>query len=98
MTQATDLPCSSFRPFSTRPHAPALVPALIPLITTTRGRHGFVVAVTTVESVGTGIVRDDTGYVTFPVRYQCVVFRPFKGEILEGVVTTVNKLLKRRVS
>ncbi|CAI5942497.1 unnamed protein product [Closterium sp. NIES-64] len=56
------------------------------------GRHGFVVAVTTVESVGTGIVRDDTGYVTFPVRYQCVVFRPFKGEILEGVVTTVNKM------
>ncbi|GKV44982.1 hypothetical protein SLEP1_g52118 [Rubroshorea leprosula] len=31
------------------------------------------------------------GFVTFPVKYQCVVFRPFKGEILEAVVTMVNK-------
>ncbi|KAK9279585.1 hypothetical protein L1049_013264 [Liquidambar formosana] len=42
------------------------------------GRHGFVVAM--------------TGFVTFPVKYQCVVFRPFKGEILEAVVTMVNKM------
>lgn len=57
------------------------------------GRHGFVVAVTAVETIGQGLIRDGTGYVTFPMKYQCVVFRPFKGEILESVVTMVNKVI-----
>ncbi|KAL0887190.1 hypothetical protein Bca101_011173 [Brassica carinata] len=61
---------------------------------TCSGRHGFVVAVTGIESVGKGLVPDGTAsaFVTFPVKYQCVVFRPFKGEILEAVVTLVNKM------
>ncbi|KAK1382931.1 hypothetical protein POM88_020666 [Heracleum sosnowskyi] len=46
-----------------------------------------------VENVGNGMIRDGTRFVTFPVKYQCVVFRPFKGEILEAVVTMVNKIL-----
>ncbi|KAK1388208.1 hypothetical protein POM88_016386 [Heracleum sosnowskyi] len=41
-----------------------------------------------------GMIRDVTGFVTFPVTYQCVVFRPFKGEILEVVVTRWDFLLK----
>lgn len=44
------------------------------------------------EDIGKGLIREGTGYVTFPVKYQCVVFRPFKGEILEAVVTMVNKV------
>ncbi|KAF2291717.1 hypothetical protein GH714_035329 [Hevea brasiliensis] len=56
------------------------------------GRHGFVVAITGIENIGKGLIRDGTGFVTFPVKYQCVVFRPFKGEILEAVVTMVNKM------
>ncbi|XP_026392284.1 DNA-directed RNA polymerase II subunit RPB7 isoform X2 [Papaver somniferum] len=60
---------------------------------TCSGRHGFVVAITGVDNVGKGLIRDGTGFVTFPVKYQCVVFRPFKGEILEAVVTMVNKLI-----
>ncbi|KAK6151683.1 hypothetical protein DH2020_014318 [Rehmannia glutinosa] len=60
---------------------------------TCSGRHGFIVAITGIESVGKGLIRDGTGFVTFPVKYQCVVFRPFKGEILEAVVTMVNKLI-----
>ncbi|GAV78312.1 S1 domain-containing protein/SHS2_Rpb7-N domain-containing protein [Cephalotus follicularis] len=59
---------------------------------TCSGRHGFVVAITGIESIGKGLIRDGTGFVTFPVKYQCVVFRPFKGEILEAVVTMVNKM------
>ncbi|CAN6849480.1 unnamed protein product [Brassica oleracea] len=60
---------------------------------TCSGRHGFVVAITGIESVGKGLIRDGTAFVTFPVKYQCVVFRPFKGEILEAVVTLVNKVM-----
>lgn len=62
------------------------------LLVRSSGRHGFVVAVTAVETIGQGLIRDGTGFVTFPVKYQCVVFRPFKGEILESVVTMVNKV------
>lgn len=49
-------------------------------------------AITGVEDIGKGLIREGTGFVTFPVKYQCVVFRPFKGEILEAVVTMVNKV------
>ncbi|GKV38398.1 hypothetical protein SLEP1_g46313 [Rubroshorea leprosula] len=56
------------------------------------GQHGFVVAITGIENIGKGLIHDGTGFVTFPVKYQCLVFRPFKGEILEAVVTMVNKV------
>ncbi|TYH70164.1 hypothetical protein ES332_D05G100700v1 [Gossypium tomentosum] len=46
---------------------------------TCSGRHGFVVAITGIENIGKGLIRDGTGFVTFPVKNQCVVFRPFKG-------------------
>lgn len=49
-------------------------------------------AITGVEDIGKGLIREGTGFVTFPVKYQAVVFRPFKGEILEAVVTMVNKV------
>ncbi|KAH1066901.1 hypothetical protein J1N35_031888 [Gossypium stocksii] len=57
---------------------------------TCSARHGFVVAITGIENIGKGWIRDGTGFVTFPVKYQCVVFRPFKGEILEAVVTMMG--------
>ncbi|CAN7114760.1 unnamed protein product [Brassica rapa subsp. narinosa] len=56
---------------------------------TISGRHGFVLAVTGIESIGKGLIRDGTPFVTFPVKYRCVVFRPFEGEVLEAVVTRV---------
>ncbi|BFG29909.1 hypothetical protein CerSpe_161830 [Prunus speciosa] len=59
---------------------------------TCNGQHGFVVAITGIENIGKGLIRDGTRFVTFPVKYQCVVFKPFKGEILEAVVTMVNKM------
>ncbi|GKV44968.1 hypothetical protein SLEP1_g52103 [Rubroshorea leprosula] len=55
------------------------------------GQHGFVVAITGIENIAKGLIRDGTGFVTFPVKCQCVVFRPFRGKILEAVVTMVNK-------
>lgn len=69
-----------------------LKPSIRPICVAS-GRHGFVVAITGIENIGKGLIRDGTGFVTFPVKYQCVVFRPFKGEILEAVVTMVNKVL-----
>ncbi|KAK1259024.1 hypothetical protein QJS04_geneDACA001459 [Acorus gramineus] len=59
---------------------------------TCSGRHGFVVAITHFDDFGKGLIREGTGFVTFPVRYRCVIFRPFKNEVLEAVVTLVNKM------
>ncbi|GMY35019.1 DNA-directed RNA polymerase II subunit RPB7 isoform X2 [Fagus crenata] len=72
-------------------HPRELLPTSVNMISIF-GRHGFVVAITGIKNIGKGLIRDGTGFVSFPVKYQCVVFRPFKGEILEAVVTMVNKM------
>ena len=35
-------------------------------------------------------MKDGTGDVLFDIKYQAVVFRPFKNEVLDGVVTGIN--------
>ena len=44
-----------------------------------------------IEDLGDGIVKDGTGDVLFDVKYQAVIFRPFKNEVLDGVVTALDK-------
>lgn len=52
---------------------------------------GYFLAVTTLESIGEGRVRQQTGDVMFPVVCSAVTFKLFRGEILEGVVHRVLK-------
>ena len=59
---------------------------------TCTGKHGFVIAVTTIDNIGAGVIQSGTGFVTYPIKYKAIVFRPFKGEVLDGVVTQVNKV------
>uniref|UniRef100_T1IUK5 DNA-directed RNA polymerase II subunit RPB7 n=1 Tax=Strigamia maritima TaxID=126957 RepID=T1IUK5_STRMM len=60
---------------------------------TCTGTYGFVIAVTSVDNIGAGILRAGRGgCVLYPVKYQAIVFRPFKGEVVDAVVTQVNKL------
>lgn len=56
------------------------------------GKNGFIVAVTNVDPKGAGEITSGTGMVKFPVSYNALVFRPFKGEVLECVVTQVFKV------
>ena len=56
------------------------------------GKYGFVIAVTTIDSVGAGLIQPGEGFVMYPVKYKAIVFRPFKGEVLDTVVTQVNKV------
>jgi DNA-directed RNA polymerase II subunit RPB7 len=55
------------------------------------GKHGFVVAVLEIlqEPVPEGRLDDVSGMAVFTLAYQAVVFRPFKGEVLNAVVTKV---------
>ncbi|XP_068635522.1 DNA-directed RNA polymerase V subunit 7-like [Aristolochia californica] len=53
--------------------------------------HGYLLAVTNMKSIGMGKVREFTGEVLFPVTFKCITFKPFKGEILVGVVQKILK-------
>ena len=55
-------------------------------------RHGFVIAVTTIDNIGAGMILASRGFVKYPVKYKAIVFRPFKGEVVDAVVTQVNKV------
>lgn len=59
---------------------------------TCTGKYGFVIAVTTIDSIGSGVIQPGQGFVVYPVKYKAIVFRPFKGEVLDAVVTQVNKV------
>lgn len=62
---------------------------------TSSGKYGFVIAVTTIDSIGSGVIQPGQGFVVYPVKYKAIVFRPFKGEVLDAVVTQVNKVSTR---
>ena len=55
-------------------------------------RYGFVIAVTTIDNIGVGVIQPSRGFVMYNVKYKAIVFRPFKGEVLDAVVTQVNKV------
>ncbi|XP_060671398.1 DNA-directed RNA polymerase V subunit 7 [Ziziphus jujuba] len=52
---------------------------------------GYFLAVTTLDKVGEGKVRQNTGDVMFPVVFSGITFKLYRGEILEGVVHKVFK-------
>jgi len=56
------------------------------------GRHGYIIAVNSVEQVDSGIVQESSGAVTFDVRCRAVVMKPYKNEVLDARVKTVNKI------
>lgn len=54
------------------------------------GRYGYIVAITSISDIGVGIADNSGGLVTFHVKYKAIVFRPFKGEVMDGVVKQIN--------
>ncbi|RMX40822.1 hypothetical protein pdam_00006499 [Pocillopora damicornis] len=54
-------------------------------------QYGFIIAVTTIDNIGVGHIQPGRGFVVYPVKYKAIVFRPFKGEVLDAVVMQVNK-------
>mmetsp|Transcript_6638 Transcript_6638/g.16888 ORF Transcript_6638/g.16888 Transcript_6638/m.16888 type:complete len:177 (+) Transcript_6638:294-824(+) len=59
---------------------------------TCSGKHGYIVCVTRIVDAGKGRIQMGTGKATFHMKYQCVAFRPFKGEVIDCVVTQINKM------
>eukprot|EP01098_Paradermamoeba_levis_P010716 TRINITY_DN4517_c0_g6_i1.p1 TRINITY_DN4517_c0_g6~~TRINITY_DN4517_c0_g6_i1.p1 ORF type:complete len:201 (-),score=40.20 TRINITY_DN4517_c0_g6_i1:333-878(-) len=59
---------------------------------TCSGRYGFIIAVIGLDDIGMGKIQEGTGCVIFKVKYKAIVFRPFRNEVMDAVVTTVNKM------
>ncbi|EPS65977.1 hypothetical protein M569_08802 [Genlisea aurea] len=55
---------------------------------------GYFLAVTTLDHIGEGVVRQHSGEFLFPVDFSCITFKIIVGEILSG---TVHKILKHGV-
>ena len=61
---------------------------------TCSGRFGYVVSVVEVSSVGRGVLLHSSGSAEFAIVYKAIVFKPFVNQVVDAVVTTVNKVLK----
>lgn len=60
---------------------------------TCTGKHGFIIGVTAIDTIGHGLIQPGRGFVTYPVKYRAIVFRPFKGQVVDTIVNQVRSLL-----
>jgi len=54
-------------------------------------RYGYIVGVVKIVSLGKGKI-SESGFATFVIEYVAIVFKPFRNEVMDGVVSDVNKL------
>ncbi|KAJ1958992.1 hypothetical protein GGI12_004574, partial [Dipsacomyces acuminosporus] len=59
---------------------------------TCTGRYGYIVAVIAILEIKMGKILPGTGAAEFDVRYSAIVYKPFKNEVVDAVVSTVNKM------
>lgn len=45
-----------------------------------------------IKEVSKGIIQPGTGMAEFVVTYRAIVLKPFKGEVVDGVVGVVNRV------
>lgn len=68
---------------------------------TCSGRLGYIVAVVQEEVDASGSHRGrimEDGQAVFSIKYRAVVYRPFRNEVVDGVVSSVNKVRRPRSS
>ena len=59
---------------------------------TCSGQFGFIIAVVSISDIGKGMVVPGNGQAEFITRYRAIVFKPFKGEVVDGVVHNVTRV------
>jgi|SRR5712672_1689742 len=59
---------------------------------TCSGQFGFIIAVVSISDIGKGMVLSGNGQAEFVTRYRAIVFKPFKGEVVDGVVHNVTRV------
>ena len=58
---------------------------------TCSGDNGYIVDIIDILEIGDGMILDTNGEVEFPVRYTALIFKPRKGDVMDGVVTSINQ-------
>ncbi|KAI9505812.1 DNA-directed RNA polymerase II subunit [Coemansia spiralis] len=56
------------------------------------GRYGYIVAVVAILEIKMGKIIPGIGSAEFDVQYSAILFRPFKNEVMDAVVSTVNHM------
>jgi SHS2 domain found in N terminus of Rpb7p/Rpc25p/MJ0397 len=61
---------------------------------TCTGQYGYIICVLDNHKIdiGAGKIVPGVGLAEFTVKYQAIIFKPFKGEVVDATVTTVNKV------
>ncbi|SCZ97664.1 BZ3500_MvSof-1268-A1-R1_Chr4-3g07349 [Microbotryum saponariae] len=54
------------------------------------GKLGYIISVLSIDDIGRGKVIE--GGAEFRISYKAIVYRPFRGEVVDGVVASVNKM------
>lgn len=62
------------------------------ILGTCSGEFGYIIAVINVIDIGKGMVLVGSGQAEFITRYRAIVYKPFKGEVVDAVVNNVNKV------
>ncbi|OMJ27511.1 DNA-directed RNA polymerase II subunit rpb7 [Smittium culicis] len=57
------------------------------------GRFGYIVTVLALVEIGVGTILPGNGSAEFKVKYSAIVYKPYKGQVVDGVVNNVNKLI-----
>ncbi|KAJ2998361.1 DNA-directed RNA polymerase II subunit [Globomyces sp. JEL0801] len=57
---------------------------------TCSGRFGYIIAVVEVVEVGKGVLQSNTGFAEYKITYKAIVFKPFKNQVVDGIVTTIG--------
>ena len=63
---------------------------------TCSGQFGFIIAVVSISDIGKGMVLSGNGQAEFITRYRAIVFKPFKGEVVDGVVHNVTRVRQEK--
>lgn len=56
------------------------------------GEIGYIIEVVDIIDVGEGTLMPTYGYAVYNIRYNAVVFKPFRNEVLDASVINVNKM------
>lgn len=56
------------------------------------GRFGYIVSVLDICNFGNGKILDGIGSAEFELTYRAIVFKPFRGEVVDAVVSSANKM------
>ena len=56
------------------------------------GRYGYIIAVVSIEEIGSGRIQEGSGLAEYLVKYRAIVLKPFKGQVIDARVASVNKV------